>query len=129
MHPHDIWIIIPVMGMALGAFAIWAEFSRQRKALDVLRVYAEKGEEPPPTVVAVLTRASASDSRPQPPWPRFAFYTVMAVGFGLASAWFSQGDSRQVWVFVAGLGITSFIMAAYAASSLVTALTQPRADG
>lgn len=130
------WIIMPVLGIVLGiglaAFAIWNEFSRQRKALDVLRIYAEKGQEPPPAVLAVLDRASVSDETnrtPRSPWARFAFFLVMSIGFGLLAAWFSQSHAAGAWLFVAASGVTCFVMAAVTASALVSALRPPRVDG
>ena len=109
-YEHPYWIILPVLGMGLGAFAIWSEFRRQEKALEVLRVYAEKGEEPPQAVIAILNRASAPDSPSSPPWASFGFYTVMALGFGLTAVWVSQGGART-WVFTLGFGVTAFVMA------------------
>ena len=54
------WIIFPVFGMCMGAFAIWNEFSRQKKALEVLKIYAEKGTEPPESVRAIERRTARS---------------------------------------------------------------------
>ena len=59
---HFFWLIFPILGMGMGAFAIWNEFSRQKKALEVLKVYAEKGQEPPESVMQILGRARASVS-------------------------------------------------------------------
>ena len=126
------WIIFPILGMGIGALAVWSEFARQKKALEVLKVYAEKGVEPPASVLAVLNRASTPGGGTKEPnanpWARFAFFLVMMIGFGCVAAWFGQGEMRRVWVFVAGFGITAFVMAAQAASALVSGLTAKRAD-
>ena len=120
------WLIFPIMGMGMGAFAIWNEFSRQKKALDVLKIYAEKGVDPPESVIAVLNRASsAGGARAQSgmhPWSRFGFFTVMALGFGALTFWFSMGKVAETWVFTTGFGITAFVMAAVAVGALVQAL-------
>jgi len=125
-YAQGYWIILPILGMGLGAFAIWSEFRRQEKALEVLRVYAEKGEEPPPAVLAILNRASAPDTPTAPPWARFGFYAVMALGFGLTAMWVSQGGART-WVFTLGFGVTAFVMAAFAVQAMVSALSSPGA--
>jgi hypothetical protein len=122
------WIIFPVFGMAFAAFAVWNEFSRQKKALEVLKVYAEKGVEPPESVVAVLTRAStghrtASNSNPL---AQAAFFGVMALGFAALTAWLAFHAER--WVFTAGFAICGFSLAALAASALVQGLTARRSD-
>jgi hypothetical protein len=122
---HFFWIIFPVLGMGVGAFSIWNEFSRQKKALEVLKVYAEKGVEPPASVTAVLNRASTSE-RPQNHFAQTAFFGVMALGFAGLTIWlgFNGGAS----IFVAGFAICGFALAALAASSLVQGLTTRRSD-
>ena len=120
------WIIFPVMGMGIGAFAIWNEFSRQRKALDVLKVYAEKGAEPPASVLEVLNRASSSRGairrQNSNGWGRFVFFLVMGVGFAGVAVWSAQGGPRMI-VFVMSFSIIAFSMAAIALRELVTELT------
>ena len=122
------WIIFPVFGMAFAAFAVWNEFSRQKKALEVLKVYAEKGTEPPASVTAVLTQASTGQRSMSNPNPLAlaAFFGVMALGFAALTAWCAFHPDR--WVFTAGFGICGFAMAALAASGLVQALTTRRPD-
>lgn len=134
MHPFgDFFWLLPIGGMALGAFAIWNEYDRQRKALDVLKVYAEKGQEPPESVLAVLNRASAPGGAPpaqqRGPWASVAFFAVLTLGFGAVALWFAQGDPQKAWVFIVGFAITAFAMAANAAAHLVQALGRSRANG
>lgn len=127
------WLIPAVLGMALGAFAIWAEFSKQKKALEVLRLHAEKGTEPSGAVLDMLISAGGGEAKSTPvarnPWSGFAFYLIMAAGFGALTWWFLQGDPQRAWMFVIAFGITGFTMAALAASALITALSPPRAHG
>lgn len=113
------WLIFPILGMGIAFVAVAGEFGRQRKALDVLRTYAEKGIEPPPSVLAVLSRAS--NEQKKNPMAAFALFAVLAVGFGAAallSLYFVH-----IWAFVLGFGIASFVMVALAASNLVSALS------
>jgi hypothetical protein len=125
-------MIIPLAGMSIGAFAIWTEHQRKQKALEVLKVYAEQGTEPPPSLVAGIAQATSSrNARPidsntaAANWASAAFFLIMAVGFGGAAWWFNQGG-RGAWVFTVGTGITCFVMAALSASALIRALLAPR---
>ena len=127
----DFWVILPALGIALGGYAIWSEYSRQKKALDVLRIHAERGIEPSEAVLDLLSRASGASGAPggggrSNPWADFAFYMVMAAGFAAVTWWFHQGDPEKVWVFVTAFGITAFSMAAFALSALIAGLMAPR---
>lgn len=126
------FILIPLGGMLFAAFAVWNEFARQRKALDVLRVYAEKGVEPPASVLAILNRSGSSGgwaSRQANPWASAAFFVVLALGFGALTFWFARGDAHETWPFVTGFGISAFAMVALASSDVVRAVTTPRKHG
>jgi hypothetical protein len=120
------WIIFPIFGMAFAAFAVWNEFSRQKKALEVLKVYAERGTEPPDSVVAVLTRASTGQAPKPNPLAQAAFLGVMAVGFAGLTIWCAFYPER--WVFTAGFAMCGFALAGLAASALVQGLTARRPD-
>ena len=123
------WIIFPILGMGIGALAVWGDFSRQKRALEVLKVYAEKGTEPPASVLDVLNRASTvGRRRGDNPWSRMTFFLVMSVGFGALAFWSAHGDPSRSGAFISGFGIISFAMFALAASALVAALTANRAD-
>jgi|GEM_PF-1651328 len=126
------WIIFPVLGMGIGALAVWNEFSRQKKALEVLKVYAEKGVEPPASVLAVLNRAAMAGGRMQRDrnaWGSTVFCGVMAAGFAGLAVWSAQGDLRQTGAFVLGFTIIAFSLVAVGLGTLVTALTSKRQDG
>jgi hypothetical protein len=114
--------------MGMGAFAIWNEFSRQKKALEVLKVYAEKGTEPPESVIAVLNRATTDQkgASHRNPFAQAAYFGVMSVGFAGLTVWFSFHPDG--WMFTTGFAIASFALAALAASSLVQGLTAKRPD-
>jgi predicted lysophospholipase L1 biosynthesis ABC-type transport system permease subunit len=114
------WLIFPILGMGIAFLAVAGEFGRQRKALDVLRVYAEKGVEPPASVLAVLSRASSEKKKN--PMAGFVFFLVLALGFGAVAWW--MGHNVGGWPFLLGFGIAAFVMVAIAASNLVSALSQ-----
>ena len=114
------WLIFPVLGMGIAFMAVAGEFGRQKKALDVLRTYAEKGTEPPPAVLAVLSRASSEQKKN--PMASFAFFLIMAAGFGGVTWWFY--GAAHAWPFVLGFGIAAFVMVALSVSNLVQALSK-----
>ena len=114
------WLIFPILGMGIEFMAVAGEFGRQKKALEVLRTYAEKGVEPPASVLAVLSRASSEKKKN--PKASFAFFTIMALGFIFTAGWFNATGGG--WPFVLGFAITSFVMAALAVSNLVQALSK-----
>ena len=60
LFSHFFWLIFPVFGMGMGAFAIWTEHRRQVKGLELLRTYAEQGKEPPQAVLDALPRIAES---------------------------------------------------------------------
>ncbi|HEY1837255.1 MAG TPA: hypothetical protein VGG36_06335 [Rhizomicrobium sp.] len=113
------WLIFPILGMGIAFVAVFGEFSRQKRALEVLRVYAEKGTEPPASVLAVLSRASSDKKRN--PKASFAFFLVLALGFIFVAGWFNS--NMGAWPLVLGFGIAAFVMAALAASNLVQTLS------
>ena len=51
-------------GVAIVVLISWFDHRTRIRALEVLRVYAERGEEPPPSVTQALTRVSG--------WPKAA---------------------------------------------------------
>ncbi|MEO6379958.1 MAG: hypothetical protein ABIO37_18190 [Caulobacteraceae bacterium] len=132
LFSHFFWLIFPIMGMGMGAFAIWNEFSRQKKALEVLKIYAEKGAEPPASVMAVLNRASAPGGTSRStalanPWARAAFFVIMSAGCVALALWFFHWNPRSGGVM--GFGMAAFVMAALAAAALVTAFISHHKDG
>lgn len=124
------FVLVPLAGIAFVAFAVWNEFARQRKALEVLKTYAEKDIEPPASVLSVLSRSSGpGDSMRAHPWSSATFFVILGVGFGALTFWFARGDTHITWPFVTGFGICAFVMVALAGGDAVRALTTRRANG
>ena len=127
------FLAIPLAGMGIGALAIWTEHMRKQKSLDVLKAYAERGEEPPKAVLDGIFQATNPGNSPiddgtsETGWRKFVFFMIMALGFGGLALWtHSWPDSNSSWPFTMGFGITAFVMAALSASKLVQALTGPK---
>lgn len=121
--------VIPALGIIIGGVAIWAEHRRRVAALQVLKAYAERGEEPPQAVLASLNQAVASnapdDGTSETGWRKFAFFIVMSGGFGAVCLW-THSWGADGGLLTIGFGVASFVMAALAASKLVQALTGPK---
>jgi hypothetical protein len=96
-------ILIFGTGIAIAVSIAWFDHRTRWKALEVLRVYAQRGEEPPPSVTQALTWVSG--------WPRKApdptDYTRDRLGrpvtrggyltHAAANAVFAAGFSGFVW--------------------------------
>ena len=124
------WLIFPIMGMGVGAFAIWNEFSRQKKALEVLKVYAEKGQEPPESVMQVLGKASTPKSRRSrgASWSSAVFFGVLAAGFAYMAVSAHDGGGFEGGRFVMGWTLAAIALGALCASNVVGALTRRQND-
>jgi len=119
------WLIFPIMGMGMGAFSIWNEFSRQKKALEVLKVYAEKGQEPPESVLQILGSASVrSPRRRGASLSAATFFGVLAAGFAALAVWTYATDGP--YPFIMGWTIAAIALGALCASNIVGALTAQR---
>jgi hypothetical protein len=59
-----VFVIVVGMGVSIPLLWVWFDHRTRAKALDVLRAYAERGEEPPASVTQALTWVSG--------WPKVA---------------------------------------------------------
>ena len=48
------WLIFPIMGFAFGGFGMFMRHRQSQKALDILKIYADQGKEPPPEVLRAV---------------------------------------------------------------------------
>jgi hypothetical protein len=106
-------ILIFGTGISIPVLIFWFDHRTRTKALDVLRVYAERGEEPPASVTQALTWVSG--------WPRKGpdptDYTRDRLGrprtrggflaHAAANAVFAAGFSGIAWWRYSELGETS----------------------
>jgi hypothetical protein len=117
---------LAVVGMVLAtAIAIpvaiaWLEHRKYLRMLDVLRAYAERGEEPPPPVVQALTAISGRppDAAPAPK-PRswwlahIAANSIFTIGFS-GLAWWRFTEAGETGTLV----IVCFFLALFFAASV-----------
>lgn len=117
------WLILPIGGMFYAAFHSWLKYRQQRATLDIIRTYAERGEQPPESLLARLDAQDAeergsSTAAPRTSahyWSLVGLFGVMAVGFAIGSF---MGVDRNSGAFL----IVAMVMAAVAVWSAVNAL-------
>ena len=121
------WLIFPIWGLAMGAWHSMAGYRRQKTMLDLVRTYAEKGEQPPEALLAALGRdddgGPAHRNSPVHYWSLTALFAILAAGFGVG-AW-AYDFTGVGWPFA----IVALVMAAVAVWSLVNALFLSRQRG
>lgn len=120
------WLLFPLAWFVFGGFTSLLNYRRQRDALKLIQTYAEKGQEPPAALLALLDRpidgsgvwVSPNDRYGRPgdgAWFSVVLFGIMAAGFAYAS-----------WTDIYGAGeaflIVSFVLGALCLASLVSAL-------
>ena len=123
-------VIVMATGVTIAVLIAWFDHRTRARALDVLRVYAERGEEPPASVTQALTWVSGwpkaqalpgTDNRDRLGRPRTrggflahaAADMVFAVGFG-SFAWWRYSDLGEA---SNGVIVTIFVGLYFAAST------------
>lgn len=124
------WLIFPLAWIVGGMVTSFLNYRRQQKTLDLIKAYADKGQEPPAALMKVLDRPidsdtefwqgrSKSEQSDGGSWFCVVLFAGLAAGFGFA-AWqdyYEAGD---------GLMIVTFIMAALSLAFLASALASRR---
>jgi hypothetical protein len=101
----------------------WLEYRKHTKVLDVLRIYAERGEEPPAVVIQTLTAVSGKPAPPPAPTPRswhlahVAANAVFTAGLG-GFAWWRYVETGEAGRLV----IVSIFAALFFAASMAARL-------
>jgi hypothetical protein len=121
-------IIIFGTGIAIAVSIAWFDHRTRTRALEVLRVYAERGEEPPSSVLLALTSVSgwprkvdATEKRDRlgRPYTRGSFLAhaaadaVFAAGFS-SFAWWRYSDLGEAST---GVMVSIFVALYFAAST------------
>jgi len=128
------WLIFPLWWMVLRVVRTFRQQSAQDRALEVLRIYAAQGKEPPPEVLKALTQTRAHEddygdgvtsgplyqshaaNSATSAWWTFFVFAALAGGFGYGALYFFTDDARGAFTIVA------VIMGVLAAGSLIMAL-------
>jgi hypothetical protein len=130
--PLALSVIVPAV------YRSWVEHHSRRQALDVLRVYAERGQEPPVSVTSALgTVASAStpvlNGAPAPAWSRPTRENHLAhlagslvCGLGAAGiAWWRMPENGEPGALVIWAVVIAIFFAGSVAARLVGVFTTP----
>jgi hypothetical protein len=128
--PLMLSVVIPTV------YRTWVEYRSRTKALDVLRVYAEKGQEPPASVMVALAGPSIDRHMPPaPPGPgsrpsranhmaHLAGSLVCGLG-AIGIAWWRMPDDGDPGPLVIWAVIAAIFFAGSAAARLVGVVTTP----
>ena len=135
-----IFIPLTLSVMIPGVYRTWVEYRSRSQALDVLRVYAEKGQEPPASVTNAIG-AIASAGTPfinAAPAPAGAFFKPtrekhlahvagsLVCGLGAAGiAWWRMPDDGEPGALVIWAVIFAIFFAGSVAARLVGVFTTP----
>ncbi|MCC7266657.1 MAG: hypothetical protein IT546_04860 [Caulobacteraceae bacterium] len=123
---HFWWIIFPIFGMGMGVYGMWIDHRRRRDAIDLLKVYAQKGAEPPPELTRVMAQmadpwglnSTNSSGRYNELWSMATFLALCA-GFSFAAY---AGPAEAAWAFV----MVAIIMGIFAIGALIIVLVKLR---
>jgi hypothetical protein len=119
-------LIIFGTGVIIVVSIAWLEYRKHTKVLDVLRVYAERGEEPPAAVVQALTAVFGKPATPPAPTPRswhlahVAANAVFTVGLAGFARW-RWAESGETGTLVIVTVLAALFFAAAMAARLVGA--------
>ena len=133
------FVLVFGTGIAIAVGIAWFDHRTRTRAIDVLRVYAERGEEPPSSVLQALTSVSGFPKAPAPddnkdrlgrPRTRGGFLahaaadTVFAAGF-FGFSWWRYADLGEASPGVMVCIFVGLYFAASTAARLVGAYYTP----
>jgi len=108
------WLMFPLFWLISGAFHSAQGYRRDRDRIDLIKSYADKGQEPPEALLKTLDREDERDyyyrrrcrrgGRYEGNWFSVVFFGVMAAGFGYASYRdiYGMGDAFLIVTVVVG---------------------------
>jgi hypothetical protein len=123
------WLIFPIGFGLLGAYNSFLGYRRQKDAINLLKAYADKGQEPPEALLKVLQRPldedgwdgqSPGNRQPTNYWSLFGLFAALGLGFLGASYFTNLDGGTDAFLIVA------FVMGAVAVWALISALTTRR---
>ena len=116
------WLLFPLCWFVFGGFNAVMNYYRQKNVLKIIKTYADRGEQPPESLLKIVEQPIDDRHEYQPGtkmddgnWFSVVLFGIMAVGFGYASYadMYGAGDAFL---------IVAFVMGALCAASLVSGL-------
>ena len=122
------WLIFPLSWFVFGGYQSWLSYRANKDTLDLIKSYAQAGREPPPELLAKLSkrwndgdehedRYERRRYRRRGPrgWYHVVLFAVLGAGFGYAAFTDMYGAGE-------GFVIVAFVMAALSLASVVSLL-------
>jgi len=122
------WLVFPLGWFVAMGFSSWMNYRRQRDTLDLLRTYAEKGQEPPAELLRAITRREEAEAEmwgvgeskhsSDRPWP----WQSMVVMFAVLCAGFTWAHFTDLYGAGEAFAIVAFTMGAVCLAFLVSGI-------
>ena len=122
------WLIFPISWFVFGAYQSWLSYKANRDTLDLIKSYAQAGREPPPELLAKLSKrwndGDEHDDRDdrrryRRRGPRGWYHVVLFASLG---AGFAYAAVTNLYGAGEGFVIVAFVMGALSLASLVSLL-------
>ena len=110
------WLLFPMAWFVFGGFSSFLNYRKQRETLKLLKTYADKGQEPPESLLKILDRPIDSDGElwtgatssgsggDDGTWFTVVLMGLLAAGFGYASWTNMYGQSAAFLIVAKVLG-------------------------
>jgi len=111
------WLMFPLAWIVGSAFSSFYRYRGQKNALDLVRTYVERGQEPPEALLRMVEKPCDADAdlwatAAEPPAPRsprvaadywslFGLFAALAAGFGFAGAFTRIDGGTGAFLIVA----------------------------
>jgi Flp pilus assembly protein TadB len=125
------WLIFPLSWFVFGGYQSWLSYRANRDTLDLIKSYAQAGREPPPELLAKLSKRwndgddheDRDDRYERRRWrrrgPRGWYHVVLFASLG---AGFAYAAVTNLYGAGEGFVIVAFVMGALSLASVVSLL-------
>ncbi len=99
------WLLFPVLGMAMGFYAIHSDFKHKRDLLGLVKSYVDQGKEPPQSLLDKLDKGVTKTSKSNEQDGGLAT-ALTFIALAAAFAFFGLSQNEQIFIALAiGFGI------------------------